>query len=206
MSMNIAIISDTHLKKNSGQLDNLITEFRNVDLVIHAGAYGGAWVIEYLQNHFNFIGVCGNIDDNTIKAHLQEKLILKVGPYQIGVCHGHGKMKTTIERAYTNFQNNLVDIIIFGHSHQPMIKTMNKVLMLNPGSLTHKRQERWFSYILLTVDFSGIKAKLIFNELSPKIPKPPPHEIMPTSQPDTNPLNKVQSAFYHLLILVLLLI
>jgi len=45
--MNIAIISDTHLKKNSGQLDHLITEFRNVDLVIHAGDYGGVWVVEY---------------------------------------------------------------------------------------------------------------------------------------------------------------
>ena len=163
--MNIAIISDTHLKKDSGQLDNLITEFRNVDLVIHAGDYGGAWVMEYLQNHFNFIGVWGNIDDATIKAHLQEKLILKVGPYHVGIFHGHGKSKTTIERAYANFESNLVDIIIFGHSHQPMICTKNKVLMLNPGSLTNKRKERWYSYIILTVDFSGLMAKLIFNEL-----------------------------------------
>lgn len=165
LSMNIAILSDTHLKKNTGQLDHLITEFRNVDLVIHAGDYGGAWVLEYLQNHFNFIGVWGNTDDDTIKTRLQEKLILKIGPYQVGVCHGHGKIKTTIERAYNNFECNLIDIIIFGHSHQPMINTKNKVLMLNPGSLTNKRHERWFSYILLTVDSSGLEAKLIFNEL-----------------------------------------
>ena len=163
--MNIAIISDTHLKKNSGQLDALITEFRNADLVIHAGDYGGAWVLAYLENHFNFSGVWGNIDDDTIKTLLQEKLILNVGPYQIGVCHGHGKTKTTIERAYDNFENNIVDIIIFGHSHQPIINTKNKVLMLNPGSLTSKRQERWFSYIMLTVDYSGLKAELIFKEL-----------------------------------------
>lgn len=163
--MNIAIISDTHLKKNSGQLDHLITEFRGVDLVIHAGDYGGTWVLEYLQSHFNFIGVWGNIDDDTIKALLQEKLILQAGPYQVGICHGHGTTKTTIERAYTHFESNLVDVIIFGHSHQPMITTKNKVLMLNPGSLTSKRQERWFSYILLTVDVSGLTAKIIFTEL-----------------------------------------
>ncbi|MBC8014965.1 MAG: metallophosphoesterase [Sporomusaceae bacterium] len=163
--MNIAIISDTHLKKNSGQLDTLITEFRNADLVIHAGDYGGAWVLEYLQDHFNFVGVWGNIDDDAIKALLHEKLIFNIGPYQVGVCHGHGKMKTTIERAYANFENSTVDIIIFGHSHQPIINTKNNVLMLNPGSLTNKRQERWFSYIMLTVDSSGLKAKLIFKEL-----------------------------------------
>lgn len=163
--MNIAIISDTHLKKNSGQLDHLMTEFCDADLVIHAGDYGGAWVVEYLQNHFNFIGVWGNIDDVTIKTYLQEKLILNIGPYQVGVCHGHGKMKTTIERAYANFENSIVDIIIFGHSHQPIISTKNKILMLNPGSLTNKRQERWFSYIMLTVDSSGLRAKLVFKDL-----------------------------------------
>ena len=162
--MNVAIISDTHLKKDSGQLNNLITEFRNADLVIHAGDFGGAWILEYLRHQFNFIGVWGNIDDDTIKVSLQEKLIVQIGPYKVGIFHGHGKGKTTIERAYTNFENDQVDIIIFGHSHQPIICTKNKVLMLNPGSLINKRQERWFSYIMLTVDSLGLQAKLIISE------------------------------------------
>jgi len=162
--MNIAIISDTHLKRNTGQLDNLITLFRNADLVIHAGDYGGTWVLEYLQHHFNFIGVWGNIDDNTIKTSLQEKLIIQIGAYQIGVFHGHGEGKTTIERAYNNFKNDQVDIIIFGHSHQPIISTKNKVLMLNPGSFFNKRQERWFSYIMLTADSDGLQANLHCRE------------------------------------------
>ena len=162
--MNVAIISDTHLKKNSGQLNNLIAKFRNADLVIHAGDFGEAWVLEYLRQHFNFIGVWGNIDDDIIKVSLQERLILQIGPYKVGVFHGHGKGKTTIERAYSNFENDQVDIIIFGHSHQPTISTKNKVLMLNPGSFINKRKERWFSYIMLTVDSECLQANLMISE------------------------------------------
>lgn len=162
--MQIAIISDTHLKKNTGQLDDLISEFQNMDLVIHAGDYGDPWVLKYLQEHFKFIGVWGNTDDHTIKEALPEKLIVQFGAYRVGICHAHGKGKTTMERAYSNFNNEQVDIIIFGHSHQPIISTKNKVLMLNPGSLTNKRKERWFTYIVLSVN-QNLQAALMIKEV-----------------------------------------
>lgn len=162
--MQIAIISDTHLQKNTGQLDDLISEFQNMDLVVHAGDYGDLWVLKYLQEHFKFTGVWGNTDDNAIREALPEKIIMKFGAYRVGVCHAHGKGKTTIERAYNNFNNEQVDIIIFGHSHQPIISTKNKVLMLNPGSLTNKRKERWFTYIVLSVD-QNLHATLMIKEV-----------------------------------------
>lgn len=170
MHMQIAIISDTHLKKNLGQLDYLTAELQNIALLIHAGDYGAAWVLTYLKNHFVFMGVWGNNDDDTIKTTLPEKMLLEVGTYKIGVCHGHGVGKTALERAYETFIHDSVDIIIFGHSHQPIMSTKKKVLMLNPGSLTSKRKERWFSYILLTIDPNGLQANLIMKEATP-----PPH-------------------------------
>ena len=162
--MQIAIISDTHLKKNLGQLDVLITEFQYMDLVVHAGDYGDPWVLTYLQKHFEFIGVWGNTDDTVIKASLPEKLIVQLGTYRVGICHAHGKGKSTTERAYNNFKDEQVDIIIFGHSHQPIISTKNKVLLLNPGSLTNKRKERWFTYIVLSIDHE-LHATLMLKEL-----------------------------------------
>jgi putative phosphoesterase len=163
--LNIAIISDTHFHKNKGQLENLPPDFGNIDLLIHAGDYNQVWVLKYLQDHFNFIGVWGNNDDNTIKSLLQEKLIINIESYRIGICHGHGKRKSTIERAYSYFEENSVDIIIFGHSHKPVISTKRKVLMLNPGSLTSKRKERWFSYILLSFSSKKVQANLIMTEV-----------------------------------------
>lgn len=163
--MEIVIISDTHLKKNTGQLDILLAKFKGVDLMIHAGDYTEDWVLKYLQDNFNFIGVWGNNDDETIKSTLEEKLIVEIGPYTFGICHAHGKGKTTIERAYSYFEADSVDVIIFGHSHQPIISTKKKVLMLNPGSLINKRNERWYSYIHLKVDSKSLEANLIISEM-----------------------------------------
>lgn len=162
--LEIAIISDTHLKNNVHKLDNLFLKIKNIDLLIHAGDFNGGMTLKYLRDNFNFIGVWGNTDDDEIKSLLQEKLVVQIGVYRIGVCHGHGKGKTTMERAYNCFRNDTVDIIIFGHSHQPSVSTKHKVLMLNPGSFTSKRRERWFSYILLTIDEKGCKANLVLQE------------------------------------------
>jgi putative phosphoesterase len=60
------------------------------------------------------------------------------------------------------FKDDKADIIIFGHSHQPIIKTINKTLMLNPGSPISKRRERWFSVIILELEKDYINANLKF--------------------------------------------
>jgi putative phosphoesterase len=158
----IAVTSDTHFTKDFGQLNRLTCRFSEADLVIHAGDYSEYWVLDYFRTHFKFAGVWGNVDDNKIKKSLKEKELLQVESFRIGIFHGHGKEKTTPERAYKAFENESVDAIVFGHSHQPSITTKNKVLMLNPGSLANKRRERWFSYILLNVSSSSLQANLIF--------------------------------------------
>jgi putative phosphoesterase len=60
------------------------------------------------------------------------------------------------------FKEDKVDIIIFGHSHQPIIKTINKTLMLNPGSPTSKGKERWYSVIILELERECINAQIKF--------------------------------------------
>ena len=68
----------------------------------------------------------------------------------------------TLTRTFNSFIDDNVDIIIFGHSHQPLVKTEKGILMLNPGSITTKRFERWFSYIILELKIDGIKVNLEF--------------------------------------------
>lgn len=144
--MKIGIISDTHIsKKTSAFLDKLDKYFHEVDLIIHAGDYIDKNVLESLKKYKNFIGVWGNVDHNEIKCLLKEKQIVTLEKYKIGIFHGHGNGKTTLDRAYKTFEKDNPDIIIFGHSHQPIIITKNNTLMINPGSITNKRRERWFS-------------------------------------------------------------
>ncbi len=155
--MKIGIISDTHVKKDIQSFANLLdTCFKEVDLIIHAGDYINADVIKLLKDYTNFIGVWGNVDESEVKGLVNEKEIISIKDYRIGVFHGHGTSSSTLDRAYEKFKEDEVDIIVFGHSHQPLVKTKNGILIINPGSLTSRRRERWFSYIILELNEQSI--------------------------------------------------
>jgi uncharacterized protein len=159
--MKIGIISDTHINKHPKKILEIIDKHLNgVDMIIHAGDYKTAKVVNLLRQYKNFIGVYGNVDERPVRDILNEKELVEVMGYKIGVYHGHGENKTTLDRAYEKFEADRVDIIIFGHSHQPIIKTLGKVLMLNPGSLTSKRRDRWYSYIILELEKDSINAEI----------------------------------------------
>lgn len=132
--------------------------FQDVDMIIHAGDYVNIDVVTTIRNFKHFAGVWGNVDSPDVKEILKEKEILSIAGYRIGVWHGHGKEMTTMDRAYAQFKNDDVDIIIFGHSHQPVCKTQNGILMINPGSIINKRRERWYSYAILGLTQNGISA------------------------------------------------
>lgn len=54
------------------------------------------------------------------------------------------EQKNTLDRIYSIFKDDNVDIILFGHSHQPMIKTKNKTLIINPGSPSKNKRKMVF--------------------------------------------------------------
>lgn len=166
--MRIGVISDTHITNETNKLENFLEKhFKGLDVIIHAGDYKGIRVVEKLTHWKHFYGVKGNVDGLSVQEFLDEKVIVETEGYRIGVFHGHGENKKTIERAYDQFKDQQVDIIIFGHSHQPIIRTVKGVLMVNPGSPNFKRKERWFSYIVLELNKEEIhvELKLFQNKL-----------------------------------------
>jgi hypothetical protein len=49
-----------------------------------------------------------------------------------------------------------VDIVMYGHTHKPVIDTSGGMIAVNPGSLTYPRQAgRRPSYILMELDEEG---------------------------------------------------
>ncbi|MDU4961682.1 MAG: metallophosphoesterase [Sporomusaceae bacterium] len=158
--MKVLIIADTHLKSPQ-KLDLLLAGHSDADALIHAGDFTDPAILQALQERMPLLAVAGNADAEPIRLALPPKRLITLAGYRIGIVHGHGQGKTTPDRALQTFAGEQVDIIIFGHSHQPAIYTRNKTLLLNPGSFTAKRQERWFSYIVLELDPTGISAKLI---------------------------------------------
>lgn len=161
--MKIAIMSDTHISKNidtfNGFLDRYIV---NYDLVIHCGDFNSLETVKLLNSRYNFLGVWGNNDQKTVREVLQEELIIEIEGYRIGIFHGHGEGRTTLERAYNKFSESEVDIVVFGHSHQGLVKTHKNVLMINPGSPTNKRRDPYFSFVSLSISKDSISPQIIY--------------------------------------------
>ncbi|SDM76133.1 hypothetical protein SAMN04488137_1817 [Fictibacillus solisalsi] len=162
--MKIVVVSDTHMPKRANKIpERLIADLQNADLIIHAGDWQTPEVFHQLRQYAPIEGVTGNVDRPEMRDLFNETLLLKVNRFTIGVVHGHGAKQTTEKRAIATFNEVDVDCIIFGHSHIPKNYCHNGVLMLNPGSPTDKRREKYYSHAILTID-NELTAKHIFYD------------------------------------------
>lgn len=151
--MRVGIISDTHMPKRAKKLPKkLIEGLQAVDLIIHAGDWTSLDVYHELLQIAPVLGVFGNVDPYEVQEVFEEKVILEVSGFKIGVIHGHaGKKKNTPARALEAFQDNKMDVIIFGHSHIPYKEVIENTLLFNPGSPTDKRFQPQYSFGLMEI-------------------------------------------------------
>ncbi len=129
------IISDTHFITNDKNqlyyklLNQLKETFKDVDEIIHAGDVSESNFLEDLKDIAPVRCVRGESDD--IPA-LENFISFEVGKYTLGIIH---KKPENIEAF---FKDNNIHILIFGHTHQPLIKgTPYNTLLVNPGSPTN---------------------------------------------------------------------
>lgn len=150
--MRIVVLSDTHMPKKARNLPKrLVQDLETADAIIHSGDWQTVELYQELRQYADVIGVTGNVDSAELKKLLSPKEIMKAGGYSIGVVHGHGTGKTTEKRALDAFKTDQIDCIVYGHSHIPIKKETNGILLLNPGSPTDKRRQKEFSYGILTI-------------------------------------------------------
>lgn len=162
--MKIIVTSDTHLPAKNRKLPSeLLDACKTADLIIHAGDWSAMEVYEKLLTYAKVIGVYGNVDVPEVQAFFPRYNRIDVKGFRIGIVHGHGEKKTTEKRALEAFANEDVDILIFGHSHIPMIRYFGKVMLMNPGSPTYKRNLPYYSYGILEIE-EQIKASLVYFE------------------------------------------
>lgn len=148
----ILILSDTHMPKKSKQLpDILLNELLSCELIIHAGDWQSVELYYELKQYAPVEGVYGNTDSDEICSILKKRVLLKIEGFKIGVAHGHGMGKTTEKRSIEAFDKENVDAIIFGHSHIPIKKLHNGIILFNPGSPTDKRRQPNYSFGTLEI-------------------------------------------------------
>ncbi|HLD88041.1 MAG TPA: metallophosphoesterase family protein, partial [Candidatus Omnitrophota bacterium] len=129
--MNIAVVSDTHSLPLPQKLLNDLKDFA---LIIHAGDVCDAATLDALRTLAPVKAVQGNMDEPDLKRKLPLRELLVMDGVKVGVHHGHGPTRDALSNALAQFKDEACDVIIFGHSHQPLKQMSGKTLMFNPGS------------------------------------------------------------------------
>jgi putative phosphoesterase len=150
--MKVLIVSDTH-GRNQNYLRTL-EKVAPIDMLIHLGdLQGGEEYIESVTG-CRIEMVSGNND--FFNGYPKENII-QIGKYTVMLTHGHryGVNYSTYDIKEAA-KRNKADIVMFGHTHVPMIDLSDSVWLINPGSLTLPRQNgRIPTFIIMEIDPKG---------------------------------------------------
>lgn len=135
---------------------------QQADLILHAGDWTSLDVVDQLLNYAPVYGVAGNNDGAELAKRWGYSRIVECEGKRIGLVHGHGRSGTTERRAMDAFTGQMVDAIVFGHSHVPLCKKQNGILMFNPGSPTDKRRQPTYSYGVLELSKGSLQGRIVY--------------------------------------------
>lgn len=150
--MKILIVSDTHRRN-----DNYIRALERVapvDMVIHCGDIEGS---EYVIAESAGCPVQMVVGNNDFFSDLPREKEFLIGRYKVWLTHGHTYyVSMGNETIKKEAKERGVDIVMFGHTHRPIVDIESDLTAVNPGSLTYPRQEgKRPSYIVMDLDKAG---------------------------------------------------
>jgi putative phosphoesterase len=126
---------------------------------LHAGDFVEPRVLESLKKLAPVRAVVGNMDHHDVVKLLPKKDLIKINNFKIGLIHGYGAPEGLEQRIRKEFQEK-PDVIVFGHSHQPVNEVKDGILFFNPGSPTDKVFSTSNSYGIIEIN-DKIQAKII---------------------------------------------
>jgi hypothetical protein len=146
--MKILVVSDTH-KRNENFY--MVVKMHRPDMVIHCGDAEG------YENELAEAAGCPMkivLGNNDFFSDLPREQEFNIGKYRVWLTHGHNYyVSMGPELIKQEAIARRMDIVIYGHTHRPMIDIGDEVTAINPGSLSYPRQEGHKpSYIIMEMD------------------------------------------------------
>ncbi len=133
------VISDTHVPVYQRDIPKAIYELAGeVNGVIALGDFVDLDTVLTLESISKvFYGVHGNMDHVDVKEHLPDSKILVIEGLTIAMTHGWGAPWGIHKRILRKFSFDPdIDLILYGHTHQPFDGEISGKRFLNPGSTT----------------------------------------------------------------------
>lgn len=151
--MRVGLIADTHGLVRPGVLQ----AFEDVDRILHAGDVGGRDVLAILARLAPVEAVFGNVDvpgDPQLADFLSER----IAGLTVHVSHGHELGSPTPARLLARYD---ADVIVYGHTHRPVVHRAGSRLVVNPGSAGPRRFDIRPSVAILTLHDGRAETELV---------------------------------------------
>jgi uncharacterized protein len=132
--MRLGVISDTH-----GLLrPEVFDAFAGVDQILHAGDVGSLDLLTELETLAPVTAVYGNTDGFDLRGTLPRVAMLQLDGFDIVVTHGDQLGSPTPAALNLTFPD--AQIIVFGHTHRPLLTLVDVVVtVMNPGAAGPRR-------------------------------------------------------------------
>lgn len=129
--MKIIVVSDTH--GSSASLKKIMKLNSNADAVVHCGdSRGEMEEIKMKYPHITFYEVRGNCDWG---SPLPLTLTFELDGFRYMATHGHAyNVKFGLGQLFYAAQEEGVDCVFFGHTHDAYDELIEGIRFINPGS------------------------------------------------------------------------
>ncbi len=150
--MRVLIVSDTHGHNNN--YFRVLEKEGQMDMVIHCGDAEGS---EYLLQEAAGCPLHIVMGNNDFFSDLPREIETEIGKNRVLITHGHYYcVSTGYELLKDEALSRGFDLVMYGHTHRPVVDESDGIVVLNPGSLTYPRQEgRRPSYIIMEINKKG---------------------------------------------------
>jgi uncharacterized protein len=153
--MKVGILSDTH-----GLLrPEVFRAFEGVDHVIHAGDVGDADILTALEAIAPVTAVWGNVDGWEVRDRTRQAAEVELEGVRVAVLHGHRLPAATPEEAVQAHPD--AALVVFGHSHRPLVRRVGGTLAVNPGSAGPRRFRDPVTVALAHLEAGAVTAELV---------------------------------------------
>ena len=128
--MRIGIVSDTHDRVPA----SLHAALTGVNEIFHAGDVATVGTLAEIETIAPVTAVRGNMDERAFADRLPEERLLTRDDVRIVLVHGHRVGNTYVEDMIERFDALRPDLVVWGHTHEPVSRLRSGVRYFNPGT------------------------------------------------------------------------
>lgn len=146
----VGVVSDTH-----GLLrPEAVQALEGVDVILHAGDVGDPLILQQLVALAPVFVVRGNVDQAPWADALPSTEVVQVAGVTFFMLH-------ELEQLDLDPAESGIDVVVYGHSHQPEAEERDGVLYLNPGSAGPRRFDLPVTVARLSIGKGTMEAGIV---------------------------------------------